>query len=152
MYWQLNITTNKSGKPECVLIRALEPVTTNKYEYTTNITNKNSRRFGGKFVKIHSLANGPGKLCRWMKLDKSFDGEDLTNSKRIWLEDRGEKILPFQIIKTKRIGIDYAGSWAKNPWRFYIPDNQFVSRKLKVPRSEATNGSYIKNSLFISRK
>jgi len=30
MYWQLNITTSKIGTPECVLIRAIEPI--NKFK------------------------------------------------------------------------------------------------------------------------
>jgi len=106
LYWQLNATTNLTGKPECVLIRALEPV-----------------------KKTKNLTNGPGKLCRWMKLDKSFDGEDLEKSKRIWLENKGEKIESSQIVKTERIGIEYAGSWAKKPWRFYLKNNLFVSRQ-----------------------
>ncbi len=120
MYWQLNITTEKAGRPECVLIRALEPL--------------------GEKARLEKIASGPGKLCRWMKLDKSFDKEDLTKSKRIWLEDpapeqarygagRGIKIKKSDIVATKRIGIDYAGSWAKKPWRFYIKENPFVSRK-----------------------
>ncbi len=105
MYWQFNISTSRAGSPECVLIRALEPESGD-----------------------HRLANGPGKLCRWMELDKSFYGEDLTKSKRLWLEDRGEKIKKTEIIAGPRIGIDYAGPiWAKKPWRFYIKNNPFVS-------------------------
>ena len=100
-YWQLNITTAEAGKPECVLIRALE----------------------------HPSAIGPGKLCNYLKLNKSFDSEDLTKSKRIWLEDRGIKIKKSEIVATTRIGIDYAGSWARKPWRFYLKGNPFVSRK-----------------------
>ena len=96
MYWQLNISTNKAGQPECVLIRALD----------SNLKN---------------LASGPGKLCRYLKLDKSFYAEDLTKSKRIWLEDRGLKIKPSQIVATKRVGIDYAGPyWANKKWRFLL--------------------------------
>jgi DNA-3-methyladenine glycosylase len=99
MYWQLNISTNKEGRPECVLIRALD----------SNLKN---------------LANGPGKLCHYLKLDKSFYGEDLTKSKRIWLEDRGVKIKDSQIIATKRIGIDYAGPyWANKKWRLLLKDD-----------------------------
>jgi len=109
MYWQLNITTERAGKHECVLIRALEPL--------------------DEKSKSKKVASGPGKLCKWMKLDKSFDGEDLTKSKRIWLEDRGFKLKSSQIQAAKRIGIDYAGSWAKKPWRFYLKGNPFVSRK-----------------------
>jgi len=119
MYWQLNITTAKAGQPECVLIRALEPL-------------NGQKRIKNYELGIKKLTNGPGKLCRWIKLDKSFDGEDLTRSKRIWLEDRSDS-LPAQIKKgrivaAKRIGIDYAGKWAKKPWRFYLRDNPFVSR------------------------
>ncbi len=102
MYWQLNIITAGKGKPECVLVRAIEP---EKEEI--------------------SMANGPGKLCRYLKLDKSFYGEDLVKSKRIWLEDRGEKIKPSQILATARIGIDYAGLyWARRKWRFLIKEYQ----------------------------
>lgn len=39
------------------------------------------------------------------------------------------KIKKSQIVATKRIGIDYAGAWAGKPWRFYIKDNPFISRK-----------------------
>jgi len=93
MHWQLNITTYKAEKPECVLIRALDL----------------------------KEASGPGKLCKYLKLDKSFYGEDLAKSKIIWLEDRGEKVRPSQIIATKRIGIDYAGPyWASKKWRFLL--------------------------------
>jgi len=96
MYWQLNISSYLAGKPECVLIRALDS-------------------------NLGKQASGPGKLCRYLKLDKSFYGEDLTSSSRIWLEDRGVKIEPSQIKTTKRIGIDYAGPyWAKRKLRFLI--------------------------------
>jgi len=105
MYWQLNISTGKKGSPECFLIRALEP--------------ENGQR---------NLANGPGKLCRWLHLDKSFYGEDVTTSRRLWLEDRGEKIKKSNIASGPRIGIDYAGPvWAKKPWRIYVKNNPFVS-------------------------
>ena len=94
MYWQLNISTSQAGKPECVLIRGLD---------------------------LGKLADGPGKLCLYLKLDKSFYAEYLTKSKKIWLEDRGEKIKPSQIVATRRIGIDYAGPyWSRRKWRFYL--------------------------------
>lgn len=100
MYLQMNISTSKEEKPECVLIRAIEPENDDI-----------------------SSANGPGKFCRYLKLDKSFYGEDLTKSKRIWLEDRGERIKLSQILATKRIGIDYAGFyWSHRKMRFLIKD------------------------------
>jgi len=94
MYWQLNIVTSKKNKPECVLIRALD---------------------------LGKSADGPGKLCNYLKLDKSFYGEDLTKSNRIWLEDRGEKVFSNRISAMPRVGIDYAGPyWSKRKWRFVI--------------------------------
>jgi DNA-3-methyladenine glycosylase len=115
MYWQLNISTAQAGKPECVLIRALEPV---------EIRGQKSSK------SLQKLASGPGKVCQWLKLDKSFYGEDLVTSKKIWLENRGDKIKEKDIACGPRIGIDYAGPiWSKKPWRFYLKNNPFVSKK-----------------------
>jgi DNA-3-methyladenine glycosylase len=125
MYWQLNITTSKNCIPECVLIRALEPVKDLK---TQNSKVKTALQNSKLFKKLKSLPNGPGKLSRWLKLDKSFYGEDLVTSKRIWLEEEG-KLSDSKIARTKRIGIDYAGPWKHKLWRFYIKNNPFVSIK-----------------------
>jgi DNA-3-methyladenine glycosylase len=103
-YYQLNITTYEEGYPECVLIRSLEPI--------------NSKE----------NPKGPGKLCQYLKLDSSFWGEDICKSKKIWLMN-GEKIKKNDIIRAKRIGIDYAGESANLLWRFYIKSNQWVSRR-----------------------
>lgn len=116
MYWQLNISTEKADLPRCVLIRALEPIIT-----------KNKK---GDVLRRKKIASGPGKLCRYLKLDQSFYAEDLTKSKRIWLEDRGVKIKKLDIVTSKRIGIEYAGKyWANKKWRFYIKNNLSVSKK-----------------------
>jgi DNA-3-methyladenine glycosylase len=51
-----------------------------------------------------------------LQIDKSFNGESLIGSKRIWLEDTGRKV---NFITTSRINIDYAGEiWAGKKWRF----------------------------------
>lgn len=104
MHWQFNISTFKKGVPECVLIRA--------------ISSKEDIK----------KTNGPGKLCKYLKLDKSLYGEDLAKSKEVWLE-RGEN--PSQILYSGRIGIDYAGPyWAKRKLRFLIKDYQRVLPKV----------------------
>ena len=104
MYWLFNITTGKPDHPAAILVRAVEPV----------------QGFSGR------EASGPGKFCKVFKLDKSFYGEDLTKSKKIWLEDNPEKI---KVKKGPRIGIDYAGPyWAKIPWRFWAKDNNYISK------------------------
>src|SRR3989338_1234735 len=114
MHFQFNISTGKSGVPECVLIRAVEPAP----HPSPLPQGEESRR-----------ANGPGKLCEWMKLDKSFYSEDVTKSSRLWVEDRGMRVPRSQIIAGPRVGIDYAGPyWSKIPWRFYIKGNPAVSK------------------------
>ncbi len=109
MYWQLNFVTAQANQPECVLIRALEPIQPNSEE-----------------TKIKP--NGPGKLCRYLNLDKSFYGWDLCQGEKIWLEN-GAKISSDLIISAPRVNIDYAGQyWSRRKLRFYIKDNQWVSR------------------------
>jgi DNA-3-methyladenine glycosylase len=128
MYWQLNISTSAVDKPECVLIRVLEPIISSKFKnqiLKIKNTPKENFRFptgqANQNSKLLKLASGPGKLCNWLKLDKSFYAEDLTKSERIWLEDRGEKINPKDIKSGPRVGINYAGPyWSKRKWRFYL--------------------------------
>lgn len=104
MHWQFNISTGQEGHPECILIRAVEPLQGFK----------------------DREGSGPGKFCKVFKLNKSFYGEDLTESKRLWLEESGEKV---NIKRGPRIGIDYAGPyWSKVPWRFWVAGNRFVSK------------------------
>jgi DNA-3-methyladenine glycosylase len=118
MYNCFNITTEKPDFPAAVLIRALEPVDgvdlMKKFRHTD--VEKN-------------LCAGPGKLCQALNLTKNQNELDLTKSKELWLEDRGVIVKPTQIVKTKRVGVDYAGDWAHKPWRFYIKGNNFISKK-----------------------
>jgi len=46
----------------------------------------------------------------------------------VWLEGF-RKVQPSQIAKGPRIGIDYAEEWIDKPWRFWISDNTYVSRR-----------------------
>ena len=88
MYWMLNIVTGTVNDPQAVLIRGFENCT------------------------------GPGRVAKLLGIDKSFYGEDLTGSSRIWIEDSG--ISP-SFETGPRIGVDYAGEYWKNKqWRFFI--------------------------------
>jgi DNA-3-methyladenine glycosylase len=89
MYWMFNIVTAKKGKAQAVLIRSLEGM------------------------------KGPGRVGRWLLVDKSFYGEDLISSKRIWIE-KGSIPKGAKITKTSRIGVSYAKEWAKKKWRFVL--------------------------------
>ena len=88
MYWLLNLVTGAENDPSAVLIRGIEGFP------------------------------GPGRVGRELQLDRSFYGESLITSERIWIED-GD---PVPEIKTsKRINIEYSGEeWVNKMWRFYL--------------------------------
>ena len=116
MYYQFNVVTNVEDTPHAVLVRALQPV--------EGIETMRSRR---QRQPDHNLTNGPGKLCIALGIDRQLDRADLLGD-RVWLEDY-EKLGPSRIAKGPRIGIDYAEEWIEKPWRFWIRDNPFVSRR-----------------------
>ncbi len=86
IHWMLNIVSGKENEPQALLIRGIEGI------------------------------SGPGRVSRYLGIDKSFNGESLMDSRRIWLE-KSEDIPRY--ITTPRIGIDYAGEpWKSKLWRF----------------------------------
>jgi len=114
-----NVVTGKKGQGTAVLIRAVEPV------IGLNAMIKN--RFGRKLKnekEIFNLTSGPGKVCQAFKLDRIHSGTDLLG-KQIFILD-GEKIKSEDISVSKRIGITRS---ADLPWRFFIKDNPYLSRK-----------------------
>jgi DNA-3-methyladenine glycosylase len=105
----LNIVTNREGIPHAVLLRALEP--------TAGIEVILHRR--NKEHADRSLAGGPGTLTQALDVTMKDDGVDLTGD-RLWLEDRGVDVPSEKIASAPRIGVDYAGDYARMPWRFQI--------------------------------
>ncbi len=92
MYWMLNFVTAEKDTPQAVLIRGIKGF------------------------------DGPGKLTKNLFIDKSFYGEDLNTSNRLWIEN-GLKSSDIEFKTTPRIGIDYAGEIYKNKlWRFIFDD------------------------------
>jgi DNA-3-methyladenine glycosylase len=116
MYYQFNVVSGAAETPHAVLIRAVEPV--------EGIELMRKRRHG---QPDHNLTNGPGKLCIALGIDRQLDAADLLGDK-VWLED-GKKLPRSQVAVGPRIGIDYAEEWKDKPWRFWLKDNPFVSRK-----------------------
>jgi len=116
MYYQFNVVTNVAEIPHAVLIRAVEPV--------EGIEVMRKRRHN---QPDHNLTNGPGKLCIALGIDRQLDRADLLGN-QVWIEE-GEKISARRIASGPRIGVDYAEEWAAKPWRFWIRDNVFVSKR-----------------------
>lgn len=99
----MNMVTEGEGNGAAVLIRAIEPV-----------------------QNIAARTSGPGLVCRAMQIDKRQNGHDLQSDDLhvATLDDAAS----FTIVKRHRVGVDYAGHWARRLLRFYIRDNRFVSR------------------------
>ena len=116
MYYQFNVVTNVREIPHAVLIRALQPV--------EGIEVMRQRRKG---QPDHNLTNGPGKLCIALGIDRQLDRADLLGN-QVWIEE-GEKVSSRSIASGPRIGIDYAEEWIDKPWRFWIRNNSFVSKR-----------------------
>lgn len=90
MYYMLNIVAGEKDYPSAILIRSTD------------------------FIE------GPGRLTRDLKIDKSFNGKKISKSNNLWIED-GEKV---ECITTPRIGVSYAGEWAKKKYRYVIKKPQ----------------------------
>ena len=103
MHHCLNVVTEREGHASAVLLRAIEPV--------RNVT---------------GCTAGPGLLCRAMGIDRRLNGHDLLSADLyVAVPSRPP---PFTVSRRPRVGVDYAGIWAKRLLRFYIKDNAHVSR------------------------
>ena len=103
MHWCMNVVTQPEGHASAVLLRALEPV-------------KN----------LEGRTQGPAVLCKAMGIDKQLHGHDML-SDDFFIRDPREGV-PIRIVKRPRIGVDYAGHWARRLLRFYEKGNPFVSK------------------------
>lgn len=115
MHNLFNVVTNKAGRAEAVLIRAAEPIAGQDIML---------RRM--KAHKLTRITSGPGKLTRALGIERTLNGASLLNS-AVTIET-GIPVRSKNIIATTRIGIDYAGADAMLPWRFYMKDNEWVSK------------------------
>ena len=105
MYHMMNVVTWPAGQPSAVLIRALTPI-----GLTTSKT------------------DGPGKLCRALGIDRTHNGADLSGETLFLIPPPESGMRMDTIAAGPRVGIDYAGSWAKKPWRFALRDSPYVSK------------------------
>lgn len=86
MHWLMNVITGEKEQPQGVLFRAGE------------------------------IYNGPARLTKYLRIDKSFNGLKFTDHPDIWIEDDGYRP---KLRTDVRVGIDYAGEYWKNmPWRW----------------------------------
>lgn len=111
MHYCLNITTEQGGIPAAVLIRSIEP------QEGLGVMMRNRGVYD-----VLRLASGPGNLTKAMGIDKNLNGEDIVNSRRLFLEHGRINV---EVGTSTRIGVSAA--WSR-PWRFYMKENSFVSK------------------------
>jgi DNA-3-methyladenine glycosylase len=99
----MNFVTEAEGHASAVLLRAVEPVS-----------------------NVFGPTNGPGRLCRAMGIERSLNAHDLTGDELFVAGAPADERIA--IVRRPRIGVDYAGAWARRLLRFYIRGNPFVSK------------------------
>jgi len=102
IYHCMNVVVESEGRAAAVLLRALEPL-----------------------AGIDTRTQGPGLLCRAMHIDRRHNGVDLLGDSLFLEKSSGAD---FRVVKRPRVGVDYAGHWARRLLRFYIKGNPFVSK------------------------
>jgi len=102
-----NIVTGPRDSPEAVLVRAV------KIAAGHDVVRR--RRKG---IAEKDWASGPGRVCAALGIEMHHNRHDLLMGELIWIEDRGVQVPTREVEQTPRIGVDYAGEWAKKPWRF----------------------------------
>ena len=110
-----NVVTNVKSVPHAVLIRAIQPL--NGIEIML-------RRRNMKTIS-NRLTAGPGILSQAMGISVQISGQSLLD-KQIWIENNNP-LKDFKIISSPRVGVQYAGKDASNPWRFQIEYSTWVS-------------------------
>ena len=114
MWWCMNVVTERDGYPAAVLIRGVEID-------------------GGRVV-------GPGRVCRALQVTGKMNGLPQSKKTKLWFDDRhceelqatrqsrdrhdpsGLAMTNLKIKTASRVGVAYAGAWAKKPWRYFLSE------------------------------
>lgn len=137
MYHCMNIATDVVDNPQAVLIRSVVPADKESEDRMLSLRLEASlasirKRMAAKGEELtiseverkkksllKHLADGPGKLCIAMGVNKQQNDVDMVESEAFYVTE-GVTVLPEEIQAGKRIGIDYAEEAADYLWRFYL--------------------------------
>ncbi len=137
MYHCMNITTDVVDNPQAVLLRSVVPADKESEERMLSLRLEASLESirKRKAVKgeeltaeeieskkkslLKHLADGPGKLCIAMGVNKQQNDVDMVESDSFYVTE-GITVVPEEIQAGKRIGIDYAEEAADYLWRFFV--------------------------------
>jgi DNA-3-methyladenine glycosylase len=114
MYDMLNVVCDAEEVPSAVLLRAAQPLQGVSW----------MQRWRG-VARPHDIANGPGKLCRALRVTRGLNRHALWRPP-LWIRSGG--LSAGEVVETSaRIGVHYAGEDASLPLRFFIRDHPHVS-------------------------
>ncbi|MBV9200626.1 MAG: DNA-3-methyladenine glycosylase [Alphaproteobacteria bacterium] len=114
--YMLNVSSETAGIGAGVLIRALEP------RDGIPIMQRNRN-----ITRLRDLARGPGRLTAALRVDRRFDGLDLSREGPLWLGRCDHD--PGEIGQSIRIGI---ARDADSRLRFYLRGSPFVSGPISL--------------------
>lgn len=124
MHHCVNIVSGKEGVGEAVLIRALEPV-----EGIQAMRARCPKR------RQLDLCRGPGRLTEALGIDLRYDGYRLSATSTLRIEPG----MPRSAVrKGPRIGVEYAGIWARRHYRFLMGPQRHWSKPLKSNSSKTS--------------
>lgn len=110
-----NVVCNTTDHPDAVLIRGIEPLE----GIDTMLKRSNKKKLDA------TLGRGPGNVSKALGIFTTHSGMDL-QSKELFLASDGTS--GFEMAVSKRIGVDYAAEHANWLYRFFVQDNQHVSK------------------------
>lgn len=109
MHLMTNIVTGKKNYPAAVLIR------------------------GGLSLDEKQII-GPGRVSKFLKINKNFYGLGAKPKNNLWFEDWGIK--PEKIFARKRIGVEYAKEWKDKLYNFSAKNFRAFKKPSILPQSK----------------
>jgi DNA-3-methyladenine glycosylase len=106
MHHCMNLVTERDGVAGAVLIRAAAPLSPE--------------------LPVRTFS-GPGKLCAALGITRADKGLDLcAEDAALYVADDGAP--PPRLARSARVGVEYAGAWARRRLRFYAAGDRAVTR------------------------
>jgi DNA-3-methyladenine glycosylase len=103
MHHCFNAVTGPAGEAAAVLVRAVAPV-----------------------AGLEGRTDGPGRLAKAYGFSRLHTGLGLCGEGPVWVEE-GEQVPSRRVARGPRVGVDYAGEWARKPYRLWVKESPWVS-------------------------
>jgi DNA-3-methyladenine glycosylase len=115
IHQMLNCVCGPGSAANAVLLRAVEPVPES-------------------LPWLHPSGRGPGNLCKAFGVERRNNRDDLCDAgAELFIGPRPSSQPKPKIVRGPRVGVDYAGRWAREPLRFCDAGSQHVSKPLIRP-------------------